>query len=384
MTVGWIVDSLIDRFNENYPVPNPGKPPKKRHTCPYCKNSRVYETHYKLGAHIAEHHTLLKPILLIGNNEPNYKEKINLKLEPHMLSIANVTSANVNIDGKIWENISTGDLEKILSETTGGQCVIKLINSKKELPHITEREYQFSIHISSEEKLNEVDRIFYETIVSKKDLTLKSVRNFLEKVNELKINSEYSEGLGEYVSGIIIKERPESEKLSVTFSEHLNRYTSALKKLLKFKNRPLAKIIVSIIRFSINQFPVNFDKTGFNKLDLAVNLIRDPKSVKIGQYKKLFSEEGRPVCPMDHGTTQLLNLATRVCQEERWTRILEEECRNTAFSQTLGRKDKEKAFAIWGAGAVLKDQKSCAEEPLRKISAIYPFNEWVTPILESL
>ena len=99
MTVGWIVDSLIDRLNENYPVPNPGKPPKKRHTCPYCQNSRVYETHYKLGAHIAEHHTLLKPILLIGNNEPIYKEKINLKLEPHMLSIANVTSANVNIDG---------------------------------------------------------------------------------------------------------------------------------------------------------------------------------------------------------------------------------------------------------------------------------------------
>ena len=70
--------------------------------------------------------------------------------------------------------------------------------------------------------------------------------------------------------------------------------------------------------------------------------------------------------------------------QDRWSPILNEECRKAAASDILDAMDRQKALAIWAVSAWRLDAKESATEPLRQISATYPFSNWAERYLESV
>ena len=97
-----------------------------------------------------------------------------------------------------------------------------------------------------------------------------SFQSYIEKLHWLFLDDprtqgsgkEYASGLAEYCLGILIKERPEGENLTTPFKRHRECYGRALY-ILKDFPRPLANLIASIIRFSLNNFENGGEPTGY-------------------------------------------------------------------------------------------------------------------------
>ena len=140
-------------------------------------------------------------------------------------------------------------------------------------------------------------------------------------------------------------------------------------------SRPFAYMIAEILRFALNDFSSPARLTGCSELDLARALLTEPESGGV-PISPAAGETRREVCPIDHGTGQIFDLAVRMTQQERWSPILDEECRSIADSHVLDEMDKQKGLAIWAIAAWRLNARNSAIEPLRKISATYPFKTW--------
>jgi hypothetical protein len=87
---------------------------------------------------------------------------------------------------------------------------------------------------------------------------------------------------------------------------------------------------------------------------------------------------------VDHGTGRVLDLGVRLSRQERWSPILDEECRQIAEADTLDLMDRQKALALWAVTAWRLEAVNDATEPLARLSATYPFSTWATSCLETL
>ncbi len=190
---------------------------------------------------------------------------------------------------------------------------------------------------------------------------------------------EYASGLADYCLGILIKERPDGERLTTQFSRYRELYGRALD-ILKDFPRPLARLIACIIRFSLNNFDTGGEQTGYWELDLAIELLSNPGTARLARPHE--SATRRPVCPIDHGTGRMLELSKHLTAQPRWSPILDDECRTLAQSDLLDVTDHQKALAIWAASAWQLGSSDCALEPLTQIAEIYPFSRWANKYLE--
>src|SRR5690606_21275511 len=127
------------------------------------------------------------------------------------------------------------------------------------------------------------------------------------------------------------------------FSRYREAYGAALQRLADI-DRPLARLVCSIIRFALNDFSKATQTTGFWELDLANVILHDPTGA-VPTFDESASRT--PICPVDHGTGLILNLISTMSRQDRWSPILAEECRNAAGSELLDANDKQKALAVW-------------------------------------
>ena len=379
-TYGWVREDGLEAFYEGTErIHDPGPPAGPTYRCPFC--SATYTARQELQTHVASEHKVKRPFLLIKGKEPAQQTIVRTKLSEADVFVQNATIASVTVNGDVTERVSLDFVKKQVIAHTDGELSISLINDgeKNATPVISK--YNLSIRVASVEQLRDVERAFDEILMDK-DMTRAAIGLFLEDPRTTGVAAEYAIGLAEYSLGVLLKERPDTEPLTTPFARYREAYGSALQRLSDF-DRPLASLISNLIRFAMNDFSASNTQTGFWELDLANAILNDPTSKSIENIGDLPVDR-RPICPVDHGTGQILSLVERMIGQDRWSPILDEECRSATSTDVLDAIDRQKILAIWAAAAWRLGAKENAVEPLRQIAATYPFSNWAEPYLESM
>ncbi len=379
-TVGWIREGDWEAFLEGTEsVPNPGPPPAPSFSCPFC--GVVLETRRRLQDHVSASHYVARPILLLREREPTQKSVIRVGTSARDIVFANVTTAEIEIDSGGRTSIPARELAGTLSKIKQGEVWLTLTNASQINAIPVSTSYEISFRIADGEDLKHVELAFSDKIMSR-TLTRASIDRFLNDPRCRGAGSDYAGGLASFALGVLLKERPTFERLTTPLARYRESYGSALLVLSDFE-RPFSRLISEVIRFALNDFSTIRAPTGYWELDLANTMLKVPDQRDLPSGPGAASTR-RKICPVDHGTGRILDMAVRMSQQERWSPILDDECRQIAKSNVLDAMDQQKALAIWAISAWRLGAKQDAIEPLRQISATYPFKTWAAPYLETV
>lgn len=379
-TFGWVREDAIDAFYEGTErVGEPGSPPAPTFRCPFCIS--VFSHRRQLQDHVSDAHRVERPALLIGGREPPRRSTVRWRVPDDSIATANATSARYRLNGDPERPAQVGELAQLISNVRHGEITVSLINESQENTTPVDTVYYLAFRIADTRELKAVEQAFAAHILEF-SLSREAIGKFLEDKRTCNSASEYATGLAEYSLGVLLKERPSTEALTLPFSRYREAYGSALQRLSDI-DRPLARLICDVIRFAMNDFSGTCSATGFWELDLANALLKVPDTKALPPSHD--SEVARkPICPVDHGTGQILDFAARMSRQVRWSLLLDDECRSIAQSEMLDANDKQKAYAIWAVAAWRLGSRENAVEPLRQISATYPFSRWAESYLESI
>ena len=377
-TVGWIQETAWDAFFEaKETIRGPGPPPPPSFTCPFCEID--FSSRALLQEHVFSGHQVLRPILILGGREPAHEETIRDALSPDQIAITNATDAEISIDGGVGKAISLDELTRTLPKLNQTEVSLKLRNASQVNATPVVNEYRISIRIAEPQALRNVELAFSDWIRAA-SLSRSAIDRFLNDPRCRDVGQDYAVGLAQYTMGILQKERPDYEILTTPVSQYRVSYGSALRTLVDFQ-RPFARLISELVRFALNDFSAPGKPTGYTELDHARALLANCGDTTLPMNSEPNSSR-RELCPIDHGVDQILALATRMSAQLRWSPILDDECRQAANSDVLDAADRQKALAIWALVAWRCGAKQSAVEPLRQISATYPFSSWAERYLE--
>lgn len=377
-TYGWVREDGLEAFYEGTErISDPGPPPAPAFHCPFCAD--IFADRHDLQAHVSAKHKVERPVLLIRGQEPPRRTTVRTQLARSDICVENATRVIVALNGGSPETIAPNTLSFNLASLSDAELVIALENNatKKSTPVVSK--YHLSIRASTAPQLKSVEQAFREIIIQG-EMTRASIGSFLADPRTKGVAEEYSNALAEYSLGVLLKEQPETELLTTPFARYREAYGSSLQKLADY-DRPMANLIANLIRFAMNDFSGWSIRTGYWELDLANSILHNPESVAIEDFGDVPSAR-TPICPVDHGIGQILSLTARLFNQNRWSPVLAEECRALTSSDLLDATDQQKALAIWAAAAWRLGPKESAVEPLRRIAATYPFNNWAEPFLE--
>lgn len=379
-TFGWIREDALDAFYEGTQRTNdPGPPPDPTYRCPFCGDG--FLNRRLLQDHVSDAHYVARPALFIEGREPPERSIVRRRLFTDSILITNATSARFGLNGRVAEPITVTELPGSISRIREGEVSLVLVNESQAKAAPVESYYAIELRIAETHELKDVELAYTEHAM-RSNISREAINLFLVDPRSQTAAMEYARGLAEYSLGVLLKEHPDAEGLTTPFSRYREAYGAALQRLSDF-DRPLANLICDVIRFAMNEFSMTNSKTGFWELDLANALLKAPDTRELPLPLDV-SIARKPICPVDHGTGQILDLAARVMRQDRWSPILDDECRNVANSGILDAGDRQKAFAIWAVGAWRLRARRNALEPLRQIAATYPFNSWAEPYLESM
>jgi len=342
MTVGWIHERDLNAFYEGTErTPGPSLPEGPTFACPFCVS--VFPAQSEFRDHVHVRHRVERPLIMVHGNEPAANDVIRARLLESDVAVVNTSFARVSIDGAESRQVSPGELPNLMTNMAQEEIKLELVNDAERNAAPVTSGYNLSFRVAEPKALKNVEKAFTEILVSGA-ITRESIGVFSSDGRTQASGKDYASGLADYCLGILLKERPEGEKLTTPLSRYRERYGNALE-VLKDIPRPLAHLIASIIRFSMNDFGKSGRQTGYWELDLATELLLDPISETLP--RSYGDAERRPVCPIDHDTGRMLELASRLVGQSRWSPILDDECMARAQSGLLDVKDREKAFAIW-------------------------------------
>lgn len=378
-TFGWIREDDLDAFYESTGrILDPSQVIEPVFTCPFC--ALAFSAQPAFNEHVYASHRVERPLIMFRGKEPAVKDIVRSYLAPADIALANTSFAKVHINGTKPKQMNAVELNKLLVRTSQAEIKLELVNSEQQNAAPVTSFYGISFRIADSEVLTSVEKAFTETLVSA-TITRGSIDTFLSDQRTQGPGKEYASGLANYCLGILLKERPEGQNLTTPLFRYRELYGTALD-ILKDFQCPLAILIASLIRFSMNDFEGNRRRTGYLKLDLANDLLWDPDYDALPSSSESASH--RPVCPVDHGTWRVLEMASRLVAQQRWSPILDDECRGLAQSDLLDESDHQKAYAIWAAVAWRLGARESITEPLTQIAEVYPFSRWAREYLEQV
>jgi hypothetical protein len=324
MGITWIYeDSQEAVYSNTEEVPPPGGRAPVHFICPFC--DRSFSDFPSMQRHASSEHRLQRPVLLWNGHEACVDHKI---VSPGTFAVTNCTSAYVAIDGAAEKLIPTSDLPIVLDSAADSLIRVRLENrpDKKMAPAVSA--YRLEFRIADQRALAGVDEAFRQHIVQYTP-TPDTIRAFLEDPRCAGVASEYAAGLYAYIHALLLKERLNNRGLFSGYAMHSERFGEALQRLEQVDRR-LASMICTIVRLMRNDISGSGEGSP-RDIATAYSMLRGPADA--ASNKCLSRPIGiERLCPVDHGTSRVIALACRLAAAERWSDLLEDECRSFAAS----------------------------------------------------
>lgn len=377
-TFGWVREGDWERYltATEWPL-DPSGPRPPAFACPIC--GHVYETGAALQAHVVDNHHVAPPIMVVAGREPRASHLVRRRLAPTDVVVANATSAMLRIDREDWVALTPSEIGQRLAGIGVATVMVRLTNASVRTAEPIVSEYRLPFHVAEAADLLRVEEAFHEHLTTE-EIRRASVADFLADARCQAAGRDYAEGLAEYVLGVLVKEQSPN-RVATPLERYRSHFGAALDRLAAHA-RPLPHLLCALMRFALNDFSQGATCTGYRELDLATAILTGPNATLPASP----SGDGglRRVCPVDHGTGRILDLAARLAREDRWGPVLRDECIQVATAATLDIADREKALALWALTAWRLDEPEGAAEPLARIASVYPFSSWARPCLDTV
>ncbi|MHC2258263.1 C2H2-type zinc finger protein [Sinorhizobium meliloti] len=369
MGITWIYEDSREAFYSNTEqVPPPGGRATVHFICPFCEKS--FPDFHTMQRHASSEHRLQRPVLMWNGYEVGADRKI---ASPGQFTVANCMNAYVAIDGGVDRPISTDELPALLNEATDVLVKVRLENRPDKKMVSAVSTYRLEFRIADQASLARVEEAFRQHIIHSTP-TPDTIRIFLEDPRCAGVAGEYAAGLYAYVHALLLKEGMDDGHFVSGYAMYSERFGEALQKLESF-DRKLAGLVCTIVRLMRNDISGD-SNAGTGSIGIAYSMLRGPAAPK--RMKRHYDPvENERLCPVDHGTSRVIALACRLAAADRWSDILEEECRSSAVGDILPVDDRRKIFAYWAVTALRLGNRKAARYPLNQIANIYPFEEWV-------
>lgn len=376
-TVGWIREGDLERFfaaTSSIPDPAPAKAP--RHYCPFCH--ATFETNRQLGQHLVSDHIGGRPFVTFGGREPPSEEVVRTHLSPSEVAFFNTTTVKISFDKSIYIDSPNEAVAEALASASEQRIWLRLENIFETNAAPIRTEYGFDFKIYRADQLAVIDKLFVERL-SRPDPTVPDVDGFLRDARRVGAD-EYADALADYVLAVLIKDGDTRAGIRPGERDYRRKYNSALR-VLKHFDRPLARLLSALIRFSSNDFNT-IARTAFLSLDFA-NARLAPLTGKNGEVSQQASAiEGEEilaradVCPVDNGSDAVMRRADQLAALKRWSADIEDEIRSAVQLASLDPLDRVKIFALWADTTIQLQRPEAAVEPLRMLVGNDCFGAW--------
>ena len=377
-TVGWILESDIDRYlSSQLSTPDPGPPLPPRHYCPFCHAS--FDNDEELRGHLATKHKANRPYLLIREQEPSREDVIRSELRPDEIQMFNVTSIGISHSGDAnYESLPVEQLSKSFSKISSGRIWLRLENRFDESAREVVEKYDLSFRIYNQQQLASVDQKFIE-LLARPDPRIADVDEFLRST-AVDDASEYSSALGDYVLGVLNKDNDPASGMRAGRHDYRRKLNSSLR-VLKGFDRPLARLVSALIRFSSNDFSCCYP-TGLAFLDLANRqLLKTTKySNSIANFSvqadENYGKKTVSVVPLDNGSDTVMRWSQLLSQMPRWTAEVEESLQAQVELPSSDPLDRAKLSVLWATASCRLGKFDAAIAPLQRLVNNDCFGEW--------
>jgi hypothetical protein len=206
--------------------------------CAHC--SKTFDSQEELRKHRFESHPLFRPVMFVHGRELGiHPVRITQQLLPDDVCIKGCDRATLN-----GRDILPSNLPFALTVISLDVCLVVLSNAD------VDAEFNLDICVASEKDLVGVEKEFQRTARSRR-LDTRAVEEFISAASVFKSAINYSNGICEYLYGILAKERASDSSLS--FEAYIGKFSKAAETLAAY-DRPLARIITSLVEFHFNHF----------------------------------------------------------------------------------------------------------------------------------
>ncbi len=376
MTVGWIFEGDRERFlsaRERAPDQTPALPSFR---CPFCKDSFPDRT--QLSVHIHALHTVERPFILFGGLEPGAEDVVRTVIDSASLEVFNCTELAVGFNGAPPQSVQRDELARQLSRLRRAAVRIRLVNAGDGLVQPVTQEYRLRLIAPDSTSLARADELFISTFGAG-EVNLEKVASFYQITRD-GWASEYAEALADYVRAALIKDGDKNTGVSSRLHHYREIQNRALS-ILQVFDRPVARLLSSLIRFGLNDFSHWQDTGGFAKLDEA-NAILGPLAVgdrtqpREAMTERTTTRDPLFVCPVDIGTDTVTRLAEQMTKLSRWGLAAEEQIIAISDAASVDNLDRAKIRALWAVTALRLDANESAGRALSLLDGDATFGAW--------
>lgn len=321
----------------------PFVPQPVRYPCERCGN--IFDHPADLAQHILAAHPYHRPVLLLRGVEMGVSPgPVILSTKPDDWQVMHVESVRLNGDA-----IAAGRIGEYLAAEQTGVHQLELVS------HGSRVELRLEFAIAMKEHLEGVERAFSMLIEGHlSDVT--RVTHFIDACQQWPTAALYLEGVSQYLFGVLAKDQRGDTGLS--HAHHKERFNQAIE-ALRNNDRPLARLITSVINFSFNHFAGAVHSPS-PVLNLAAARLAGWAGKPIAVHSAVQSQSTKAF-PLDSATEQLtgwLAFSPEAALQEL------DDIRHASASSAWTPEDRSKAEALLLASL----QHQGASDELRRVA----------------
>jgi hypothetical protein len=321
---------------------------------------------------------------MISRQEPAREDVIRRRLRPDEVQLYNVTRIEVSNSGPFaYQQLNADDFGRLISGTSSGRLWLRLENQFDQGAAAVFEQYDLTFRVYSPDQLASVDDLFV-SLLARADPSVALVDEYLRQASMCGA-VEYSSALGEYVLAVLNKDNDPASGVRPGLQDYRRKLNSALRTLKEF-DRPLARLVSALVRFSSNDFGYCY-QTGLESLDVANRQLlpatRYVASIEEIEVPTLPKGEPKrvPVVPIDNGSDSVMRWADQLEGVTRWSEGIAGRLRAETEAHWCDPLDRAKLYVLWAKAAHRIGKFDAASEALRLLLGNDCFGTWAEALL---
>ena len=264
------------------------------YSCPICK--QIFNSPDNLFNHRVEAHPSKRPTLIIGGLETSSHPSRHVIVRNVMESEIQFLEAEGA--SKNDKSISLDSLKVLIAEKRQGPFDFHLLNKS------VKTHYSLIFDIPENDDLTKIEDLFFQ-LIAQDTFNTERVNLFVEMSGEIKTGKRYTDGLCNYLYGVLAKDQKGNTHLK--FEDHIAKFNSSLE-TLKYFDRALSNTIVGLINLNLNIFDLSYSKLGSQKIISSLFrfhqiLSNEKLSSRIEKHESINSEKR---IPLDFATEKII------------------------------------------------------------------------------